>query len=130
MVDVLLKTPKSHNKCKTLFQKLWNVIKEQQVTRLNELLENVVLKVLFWTETSVELSKSKQDSPLIYFCRMRSLPVVKALLELGANIDHVGEYGKTAMHYVASGIFCLFVCLFVCFVLFCLVFVLFFYKEI
>lgn len=81
-----------------LFQLLWEYVKERKVFS-KPLLEAVGVKLLSTdTKITVDLGKPNADSPLIYFCRLQCLNVVKILLARTADVNHIGSDGKTVLH--------------------------------
>lgn len=97
--DILLhhQTPEK-DRIDNLFQLLWEYVREREVFS-KPLLEAVGVKLLSTdTEITVDLGKPNDDSPLIYFCRLQCLDVVKILLSRTADVNHIGSDGKTVLH--------------------------------
>ncbi|XP_052064145.1 uncharacterized protein LOC127704231 isoform X2 [Mytilus californianus] len=97
--DILLEhqTPEKDS-IDSLFHLLWEYVKGRELFR-KPLLEGVCVKLLSTDiEITVDLGTSNEDSPLIYFCQLQCLEVVKMLLARKADVNHIGTGGKTVLH--------------------------------
>ncbi|XP_063399769.1 ankyrin-1-like [Mytilus trossulus] len=97
--DILLEhqTPEKDS-IDSLFHLLWEYVKDREKFR-KPLLEGICVKLLSTDiEIAVDLGKPDEDSPLIYFCRLQCLEVVRMLLARKADVNHIGSDGKTVLH--------------------------------
>ncbi|CAG2195797.1 unnamed protein product [Mytilus edulis] len=97
--DILLEhqTPEKDS-IDSLFHLLWEYVKGREIFR-KPLLEGICVKLLSTDiEITVDLGKPNEDSPLIYFCRLQCLEVVRMLLARKADVNHIGSDGKTVLH--------------------------------
>ena len=49
--------------------------------------------------SSVNSANSVGDTPLIYAVIWDEIEILKELINLGANLDHLGEFGSTALEH-------------------------------
>lgn len=122
MLNVLLRNKKYGDKINTFFPQFWKYI--QNLTKQDGL-ENYwyftpnrpisdsvkVDKILIGKISSMVLSnayvdpnitKEQQNSPLIYFCEIECLDAVKFSIKYNADVNHIGENGKTAIHHIMN----------------------------
>ena len=66
-------------------------------TRLNKDVSSNIIELLSWG-ANPNISKEKEDSPLIVATRQGLADVVDGLLQGGANVDHIGSDGNAAIH--------------------------------
>lgn len=65
---------------------------------LHEAKSGAVVKLLVDFGAKIETTDSDDDTPLIEAARNGRLSAVQGLCELGANINHTGWFGRTALH--------------------------------
>lgn len=122
VLNVLLRNKKYGDKINAFFPQFWKYI--QNLTKQDGL-ENYwyftpnrpisdsvkVDKILIGKISSMVLSnayvdpnitKEQQNSPLIYFCEIECLDAVKFLIQYKADVNHIGENGKTAVHHIMN----------------------------
>lgn len=113
ILDSLLNHTKIDETANLFFSKFWEYIKKkdyrnqinkhERKTPDKQILEKIMLNLFCETNINVNIAKNLEDSPLIYFTNLRSTDVVKLLISVKADVNHVGRRGMTALHHAVMG---------------------------